>query len=315
MGGGKYLTIISHPGSRSVGQHDALFEIFDEQETVISIGPLDLIYFEGELSVSGTLRGGDGSPVAGAKLAFSSDPWDAPSLGKDEKVTIEAVADGSGRFAVTGFKPGIWNVSATMAEGKETVFPNLYIPNDAVSPVPLELLLPTGTVSGVFRDSHTDRLLDDTGPEWKLFIYSRNGASARAFGKGGPDFKMVGVSPGRYILIADVTGYQQYYSDPFELKEGQNLDLDEAKLVPCGTLDLEILDNNQVPVEEFKLFCNDEKVGSQNRGHKFGPGRFRFDKLPLGSVEIKVVVPGYPVHSMTLELEPARPVKARVILE
>lgn len=315
LGEDKYLVIISHPGSRGVGQYDALFEIFDEEETVISIGPQDFTYFVGDVAVSGTLKGADGSPAAKAKLVFSSDHWDTPSLAEGQKLNLDAMTDESGRFFVTGFRPGIWRTSTIVAEGKETVFPNLYIPIDAAGTVSLDLVLPIGTVSGVFRDSHADRLLDETGPEWKVFLYGRNAASGRASGKGGPDFKMEGVPPGRYILIADVTGYQRYYSDPFELKAGQNLDLGEVKLVPCGTLDLEILDRNQMPVEEFELFCNDEEVGSQRRGKKLGPGRFRFDKLPLGSVEIKVKVPGYTIQTKKLELEPAKPRFARVILE
>jgi len=315
---GKYLAIISHPGSRGVGQYDALFELVDDRETVISIGSGDFIYSKSNMTLSGRLTDADGSPVAGATIELSADSSNAPYLeeGEAESINPKGVSDESGRFFMQGLRPGIWEPKVIHSGGMATIFPNIYLPVDTLNHRPLNLVLPSGTVTGVFCDSRTGLLLDHAGPKWNVFLYGRGGAgSARASGQGGDRFEMTGICSGTYVLVADVVGYLRYVSRAFQVNEGQDVDFGEVKLTPCGVLDLELLDGSGNPIEEFELFCNDEEIGSQHRSEKLGPGRFRFDKLPVGPAEIKVKAEGFEIRTLKVTLEPSLPVEIRLQFE
>ena len=95
---------------------------------------------------------------------------------------------------------------------------------------------------------------------------------------------MTGVRGGKYVLVVCLPGYYEYRSKPFLFSEGEHRDMGAIPVNPCGVLDLEVKDEAGKPIPHYQLFCN----GLQYSKWSNRPPFYRWDKLPLGEVKIRV---------------------------
>lgn len=304
-----------HLGERGV--YECAFQITPEETTPLVLNAPSLVFFGGTVTLEATLTRRDGSPVAGAYLMV--DPSRVPRKPGDKFRTLRGETDAEGRFSMEGLKPGNWKVWADLPDGASIDFPYLDVPARPEDPFRLDLVLPEGSVKGTFHDARTGLAFDKDGPNWHVhvqephIIVSVDGTqfACRDNGKGGSRFDLKGLRAGEFILVLDVAGYFEYRSDRFRFSEGQNLDMGAIPLNPCGVLDLDVVDESGKPVTHYRVYCNGEE-NTYWMNHWFNR---RWDKLPLGDVEVRVSARGYQDEAITVHLEPGKPAEAKVVME
>jgi hypothetical protein len=294
-----------------LGYLEREFQILADRETEVVIHRNDVTLYEGFLSLSGKVTFPDGSPVNDLALLFRA--YSVPSLER-KKTELETLTDGDGAFHIQGFKPGRWWVGAQEDQGSWIIFPHLWIPPDAEDPFLYHLIMPRGEVHGALLDRMSGFSITHTESRpWdvKLIEVDKLCEVGRLEGgKVGNHFYLRGISEGRYQLRINAEGYFDYRTSPFTLQNNQVVDLGKILLEPSGLLDLEVVDTELQPVESYWLFCD----GRPRRHDRKIEGKRRYDELPLGQVLIKVFAKGYLEQSITIKLEPAQPVEARVVL-
>ncbi|MBI4879079.1 MAG: sigma-70 family RNA polymerase sigma factor [Planctomycetes bacterium] len=308
---GQYHATLSVEGC-GVAERD--LEIVCGQTTELPIGPEDLKSAVRTFEVAGSIARADGVPLAGATLLLL-DSEAAPSGGARE--IIRFVADSDGRFRASGLPAGSWSVHATFTQGGEFVFPDLTIDPDGPDLVTLDLVLPSGEVSGALRDRHSGRFFDDGGPVWWVFLRStRTGEQVAALqgGHRGRRFILVGVPEGEYWLEVTAVGYQDYRSAAFTVGPEQHLDLKDIELDPAGVLDLEVVDQDGRRVTAFHVVWDGKELPHHQYVER-SLGVLRCSGLPLGEVTICVRAEGFLDQDVTTRLEPGQPGRVKVVLE
>jgi RNA polymerase sigma-70 factor (ECF subfamily) len=295
---------------KDLGYLEKPFEILEDQTTELVIHRNEIRLVEESLTLSGRVTDSQGAPTGDLVIRFRPDA--VPGL--DDRKTRETSVDGSGYFSVSGVMPGRWSVSAKRPSGDKVSFPQLWIPVDADDPFHHDLVLYSGAITGSLVDQHSGLPFTSDQPRYwtaRLIDISQNrSVSTYEGGNAGNTFRLGGVPAGDFQLMITAEGYEDHQSGAFSLEEGQTLDLGDIQLVPCGILDLEVVDEAFLPVEDFTVTC-DGKTRYRSRSLK---DKNRYDKLPLGSVSITVRAEGYLEQNINVQLEPARPVEARVKL-
>ncbi len=305
---GLYHATLSVQGCGTVERD---FEITCGQTTELLFGPEDLKSAVRTFEVAGSITRSDGLPLAGATLLL----LDSKAAPDSARETIRFIADSDGRFQASGLPAGSWSVHATFAQGGEFVFPDLTIDPNGPDLVTLDLVLPSGEVTGTLRDRHSGREFDGDGPVWWVVLRdSRTGELVTELqgGHRGRRFLLVGVPEGEYAVDVTAVGYQDYRSATFAVGPEPHLELGDIELMPSGVLDLEVVDQHGRHVKVFDIDC---EGAARIRGEDRSLGVCRFSGLPLGEITIRVKAEGFVDQSVTTRLEPGQPGKVKVVLE
>jgi hypothetical protein len=316
---GKWLATVYF---RESGMLERQVKILPDKVTELTFDGRELSLFEENLALNGRLTRFDGTPLSDVTIDIG--PVMVPGLHGKDRRWHRAKTDEDGRFYDEGFKPGRWQVQASLRKpfqpDLEFNFPALKIPNDPVNPFPLDLVLPAGRVKGSFFDSGKENAFGERGPWWHVSLLDatrehkdeRDAFVCEQNDSGGSQFGMIGIPAGQYRLKIAIIGYYFYYSEPFVLKEGQERDMGKIRLDPCGVLELEVVDEKNKAVDFYDLYFNGEKCG-----HAWNsPPGLLWEKLPLGEVRLQIRKEGYfKEKELVIKLEPYERAKAKVVME
>lgn len=296
---------------RNLGYVERRFEILPGEVTEVVVFRSETVSYEGALSLIGVVSHVDGSSSAGTRVLFKASS--VPGLSRDNR-ELEGLSDDKGNFSIQGLKPGRWRVHTRLPDGVWNYLPELRIPADANDPFEYNLVIPGGAVSGLLHDRESGQAFVAGRPrEWNALLEDvkrhREVAGLRGGGEGGR-FEFKGIPDGEYQLEVEAEGYELFRSGPFTVRNGRAVDLGKVELDPCGVLDLEVLDSSGSGVQRFRVTCD----GRHRRYDKLPGGIRRYDKLPLGSITFTIEADGFLEQDFTVQLEPARPVEARVTL-
>ena len=76
----------------------------------------------------------------------------------------------------------------------------------------------------------------------------------------GHRFVLEGIPPGRYEVLVRKEGYNNSYTAPFALAEGERLDVGRIELIPCGLLYLEVKDPHGSHILDFEVICDGKNL-------------------------------------------------------
>lgn len=312
---GLYSAVITAEGLSTI---ERSFEIFAGETTELNVFRDELEAYGGVITLSGSLKKSDGSPIAGAKLLFDGTLFMVPGLDKKNRV-IEGTTDSKGEFILEGFKPGRWQARGTMPQGVEVAFPDLVIPQNPPNPFPLRLVLPGGTISGTLCSKESGFPLNESSVKWLIIVESSGiDASESREQKGvfygqGPGFAIAGVPGGELRLSIRVDGYRNFWTEPFLISEGQNLDLGELFLEPTGILIVEIVDKNGNPIESGTVTFPglDLPLFSVT---SIDPGKCRCTNLPFGKVNATKSAKDFKEKEISVKLIPGKQEEVKVVL-
>ncbi len=278
--------------------------------TEVMIRPDDLLLVTKTWNLDGTFTREDGTPIVGATVSLSGEHVAGIH---DAERSKTAVTGSSGRFSMTGLRPGRWLVQARSREGLTSVHRDLLLAVKSADPVRLALVLPSGSLTGVLFDKATDRPLG-VSASFQLFLSDL--ASLRKVGetrgKSGPRFEMEGVPSGDYRLTAVTAGYRNSFK-VFQHAGKGRVDLGRIHLEPCGALDFEVEGEDGVPVPKFRVLLGG-KIVPHSRTSK-GNNRYVLGQLPVGTVTVEVLAEGYNTARDTLTLDAGKPVTHRFVLK
>jgi hypothetical protein len=89
------------------------------------------------------------------------------------------------------------------------------------------------------------------------------------------------------------------------------VDLGKLFLDPCGSLHLEVVDQNDNPMKTFSVYLNEEKLETKSY---YPPGKQIFEGLAPGPAKIKVKAKGFSTEEVETLLKPGEPRKLKVVL-
>jgi len=296
------------------GRAERVVALAPDVRSEVRFLPADLLGFEGRVAVAGSLRLVDRAPVAGARLFLAA--LDAELPDDDDRVrSATTAADGS--FRAEGFVPGRWKASAVLPDGGEVDFDDLVVPAAPPDPVPLELVLPAGRVSGRLVDGTSGAPLAADGPRWWAFLRTADGGRIAAElngGHTGPAFELRGVPGGRYELLVQARGCFDRLTPPFDLTEGEVLALGEIRLDRSAVLTVEATSADGAPLDGFVVFVQGDLLVSW-RSYDRAPGRASWDGLPEGPALVRVSAPGFASAERVVELRVGEVALAAFVLD
>jgi len=297
-----------------IGNIEREFEIFASKTTNVLIMREEFSFFEGFISVAGSLKYRDGTPVPDIDLIFSA--YDIPGL-EDNKKLVRGKTDQDGQFNFPGFKPGVWRLYASLKKGTHVDFPNLNIPANPQDPFPLDLVMPSGTVHASLYNGLTGQPLSKDGPMWWIFckdIKTAKTVSQIQGGQTGSSFTLQCVPECEFQILVNARGFEDFKSDKYSITEGGIVDVGKLELSPCGILILQIVDESNSPIKEFKSFCNGKELYYWYR-NEVEPGKYRFFKMPLGKISVTIKAEGYIEEETSLILTPGQPEEGKIVLK
>jgi hypothetical protein len=127
-------------------------------------------------------------------------------------------------------------------------------------------------------------------------------------------FELLGVPGGEYMISVMTRSYQEYHSLSFRLEEGQALDLGDVGLEPSGALDLEVVDSEGIPMNDYHGTCDGISL-TVYYGGSYKTERYHRYVIPRGNVSIKVGAEGYRTEAFSIFVGPEGPVKRTVVLQ
>lgn len=303
---------------RNLGFLTRTYVISADRETKLDLNRGELVFDSQPVTVRGRVTDLGGAPVAGIEVVFmvSDVPLLADTLqGRD----VQAVTDANGDYSCAGLLPGIWSINVRTQgrpeEGSGWVKKRIIVPQDPSDPFTVNLMIPSGAVTGILANSDTGlpcdmHAGDRSTQEWSGWLinvesderhYSQSGRGTR--------FRLPSVPPGEYTLMMDAFGFFKYRSDPFRLAEGQTLDLGQIPLDPCGVMDLEAVDREGKSVKKLDVYSNEVKMRGYFRG------KCTIDKLPVGSARIRIAANGFRDSEFSVDLRPGVIEKKRIVLD
>lgn len=301
-------------------QFDALgflersFDVVHGETVDVVIHRNDLVPRLPALTVNGSVQATDRSPMSRLRLRFQA----RNVAGLDEEGQSRfCVTNEEGLFSLPGLRSGRWEVCALLDAGREIRFPDLVIPESARDVFDLNLLFPSGEVSGRLFDEKTGAPFLDFAPRWWIglqdIVTSREVFRIEG-GRTGSAFELKGVPAGRYRLNIVALGYFDFSSSVFQLEAGQTLDLGRISLAPCGVLDITVFDRAGDPILSPHLSVEGKIMTEESRQY-LGPGRYRYYKMPVDPAWIVVEADGYSPGQCMIDLDPGTPHAIEMVLD
>ena len=305
---GLWTASFSFPGRGYIQRE---FEVHPDAVTDVIVSLEEIEKRKNPISLAGKVTYPDGSAASGTTLLF--DPQSVPGL--PEKISsITTTTDIVGNFTIKGLMPGRWAVASQLPAGGKASYPQLWIPHDAVTPCIYDIVLPDSSVNGDVYDSLTGLPFTDDSPSlWNVSLHDVNEdryVSSYSGGQRGNMFQLACASGGDFQLLIKAEGYECYQSGAFSMRDRPNLFLGDVRLIPCGLIDLEVVDTASNPIGSYTITCDGLRIHPQRAVN----GRQRYDKLPLGSVSFIVRADGFIERQITVTLLPGRPVEFRAVL-
>jgi len=290
-----------------------------------------------EEAIAVTLKNSDGAPMADTLVGFQKKMRYMPGLGKS---TLTGVTDSSGRVMIEKIDPGIWTAWCTNVTPEEialltrdkrlfsldselrfVTFHGIEVPESRPSDFAIDLVLPGGTIGGTLCHKETGLPLADREILSRYVAVNHPDQAYCTMGMSlatsGHRFDLAGIKAGNYQLCVAVFGFAEYLSEVFSLADGQAVDLGKILLERVGTAEIEVFDPRGTPI---KFHANWE--GKKGYTSMFGldtlplsKGRTAFGNLPFGPLSIEVAAYGFKSKTVTLDIEPHRRAKARLVLE
>jgi len=296
---------------------------------------------EDTLTLSGRINRTDGSPVVGARLEFVKAPMGiviGPDC--DTECSYSCISDSKGCFLIEDFRPGPWCIRCILLNSSTaTKYQNGGIPRYPTETLPivyfhknilsnnpartsiLDLIVPSGIVTGTLYDALTGSPIKDDVPWWKVGLLepARGLRSPGQVKSGhGSGFELVGISKGEYIFYVAAFGYKIYQSIPFSLDEGQILDLGEINLQPTGMVEIYVTNPESEPIDKFRASWpgkNTQTVSLVSKKMHISPGRVLYGEMPFGTVKITVTAKGFKPEETMIQIEPNKKALLRLMLQ
>lgn len=286
------------------------FTIEASRTTHLVVDRGEMIPLRDDATINGRVTHGDGTPAAGIELSF---------VLKAGKSGLKTRADSSGRYACKGIVPGRWEINGFFEKSERSFpLPDLFVPEAHDDLLNHNLVIPSGTVSGVLHNSLTRLPIDGQDAKWcvRLIDPDRNfrlvnSQSGRTVNR----FRLIGVCQGNYVLNALADGYRPFLSEPFEFAPGADLDMGQVFLDPTGILDLHVVDSKGDPVPSLTVYDAGTKEQIKSQSLKNRSGVRRCGNLPVGRFRYRVEARGFKPDENFVDLLPAKPVDVRIVLE
>lgn len=128
------------------------------------------------------------------------------------------------------------------------------------------------------------------------------------------DFEVTGLPPGEMKLGISIEGYEQRITNSFVIEEGGTVDLGRIRLKPAGVMDLKVKDPAGRPVMHFEVDWLSPSMEIPDSSF-LASGKYRYEKLPIGPVTIRVSAKGYKPKVVLASIEPGKNCEMRVVLE
>lgn len=292
------------------------FEIFSDRTTELLLTKKDFPHYEGIITVTGKVAYSNGSQIVDAELLCRADDNVAGLEGRARWITGRT--DENGAFVIGGFKPGRWTVRIKRIDGGQLSAPDIIIPADPEIPYRHDFAILVGEVTfGLFNRATNLIPGEDDAP--LMFAILKTGSDeVQALLYDAPfqeSNTIAGLEPGDYYLKSFSTGYEDYQSDPFTLKEGQTINLGTIVLEPKGMLTLEVVDENGNPIQHaLASFPGISSLSSKS--FELAPGQFRYFGLPKGQASVTVKAFGFKPKKFSHFIQPAGVYDSvRVVLE
>lgn len=307
---GAWTARLSHKGSRSIEKD---FRVVENRTIDLFINKNEMVLYDTDLVVEGSLFFQDGAPADNVQVHV--EPVDVAYSADRAEFRRSVCTNSEGSFRLEGMKPGRWRTNARLRDRVFVMLPDLVIPPSTTNPFQYKHTLPSATITGELHDRTTGLSLGTDGQPWTVYLMALDGHHWECWSgsAGGSHFVLECVPEGDYELTVKARGYAEHRLSPIVISQGQEGDVGKVELDPCGTALLEVVDATGSPIPLFWARCEDEIIYSNWGGEVF-PGRYLFDKLPLGPTEIKVGATGYEEEIRTIKLEPNFPADVHVML-
>lgn len=276
---GDYVYRFFWPRSKDIGYLEAPITIKPMETTEKVLNMQDIAFHKKPLAIMGKLVNGKGRGLGGVTLHFKAVihySWiDADDRFQD---SCDVVTGEGGIFDLNGLWPGAWEVNAKLPNGAVLFLPDFHIPMDARSPYNLDLVLPTATITGqvepVQKAPWRVRLLNPSG----LVRFDDTVKDKTRFSF---DF----APSGTFKVEIKAMGCYPYLSEPITLSNNKKVDLGKISLTPCGSVILQIWDQNGDVVKYPEFFVNGKNL-EKGAYTALEEGVFQINRLPLGPVKI-----------------------------
>lgn|GEM_PF-1353673 len=267
-------------------------------------------------TVAGSLTRPDGTPMPARNLAFFTYQVEGLEPGT---LLRRAATDLAGLFTVEGLRPGMWTASL-LAEQDDSILWTRHFsipesPDDG--PHPLNLVVPTGSVSGNLCNGMTGESLSSDSLPWDAMV-SKAGTYSYWNKDSGPTphgrFTVPGIPEEEFYLSIRAQGFWPYESETFVHPGTGDVDVGRMMLDPCGVLKLEVTDPDGNPVAACLVFIDNHRVFPER--DKLTPeGSQLFDRLSCGPVRLEIKALGFRSWEGLVDLPPGIPFELVVSLD
>lgn len=309
------LTVILQ-GDSFRGAITRTLEIEAERCTELILSRWDMKAGHPRQSLQGIVKWADGRPASGTKLLFSCDDLIGQSSYRDCR---EADVDEEGRFEVFGLTPDLWKAFVRFQDGTIVFLEDIAYSESRGHYWEPEVVIPSGELSARLIDGITGETPDTHGYAWRISLMTPMALDRplslqqiRVLKSGTHPLKrfhLKGLVSGHHCVTLDLPGYALNEREIPGFAEGESRNLGVVSLAPCGLVELEFQLEDDHAITSFSLVCNDEVFSFGWPGtpiRKLDANRFLCDKLPLGTVHLKIDKKGYACWEERLELAPGQ---------
>ena len=254
-------------------------------------------------SISGTVRDGEGNPIAGAQVTVSRQPCclgDGATTAADGTYTVSDLPPGSySVFAdAVGYVGAYWNDGGS--PGSAT-----YVDVAGGADVAgIDFALgPTGSISGTVTDSHGAPIAGATVSAWAIECCGGGGSATTA---ADGTYTIDDLDPASYEVFASANGYAaEYYDNTYDYSSGTPVGVSEGtthegidfSLVDGASISGTVLAQDGTPLANAYVDASSMPccVGGGAAPTDAG-GHYTVGNLPAGSYSLQVYANGYPTQ-------------------
>ena len=300
--------IIMDNGDRIVRE----FTVYVGTTPEVVVNRSDFDPFIGDITLEGSLKNADGTPVEKVNLRFRAQGipgvTDSPTCTTGDE----------GAFSLSGLKPGLWEIEIDLSGPAEIALKSIVIPTDASTPFPCHLVVPRARVRAQLCNAATgDRLHERTNGWVCLLDPERDEGMIQPIEFDYNPLYLKWLPEGRYRLRIAARGYREFDSRAVSLVDGELLDLGRIDLEPLGIALFECVDTSG-----NRVSCTPEFPGLPGRYHFpiqdrniMPKGKILYRNLPFGKVAVRFKGPGFRTRTVTIEIKRGECEEHRIVLE